>query len=192
MATRKSRNTDSTSKLSESTSELRQALTQRKKVELVEFLLVLAEEDLRILRKLTIRFKMTASVERLEAATRQAIVDATAFDKRDMNRNFNYDREAYAEAKRLLELLVAAEQCAVVMQLSLELMKLGSHQVEMSDEGLMTDDIEECLNVVIQALKKSSLSSAEVIAWCSAMLENDCVRFIAEKPLKSLLNQFQQ
>ena len=43
------------------------------------------------------------------------------------------------------------------MELSLELMKQGSYQVEMSDEGLMTDDIEECLRVVVQALKKCDL-----------------------------------
>ena len=43
------------------------------------------------------------------------------------------------------------------MELSLELMKQGSCQVEMSDEGLMTYDIEECLQVVVAALKKCDL-----------------------------------
>ena len=40
------------------------------------------------------------------------------------------------------------------MELSLELMKQGSYQVEMSDEGLMTEDIEDCLNVVLKALEE--------------------------------------
>jgi hypothetical protein len=58
------------------------------------------------------------------------------------------------------------------MSLALDLMKRGSYQVEMGDEALMTEDIEDCLSVVLEALRKSDLAAAEVIAWCSAMLEN--------------------
>ena len=43
-------------------------------------------------------------------------------------------------------------------------------QVEMSDEGIMTDDIENCLTAVFQGLKKCDLPVDEVIAWCAAML----------------------
>jgi hypothetical protein len=46
----------------------------------------------------------------------------------------------------------------------MELMKHGSHQVEMSDEGLMTEDIEGCLNVVLEALKTCALPAAGVMA----------------------------
>ena len=56
------------------------------------------------------------------------------------------------------------------MALSLGLMKQGSYQVEMSDEGLMTDDIEACLRVVINALKKSHLPPGDIIEWCVAMI----------------------
>ena len=71
-------------------------------------------------------------------------------------------------------------------------MKQGSYQVEMSDEGLMTDDIEDCLKVVLEAVRKCDLPAAEVIAWCSAMLENDRVGFIACEPLQALRNHFQR
>jgi hypothetical protein len=67
----------------------------------------------------------------------------------------------------------------------------GSYQVEMSDEGMMTDDIEECLSVVLKNLKKCDLPAVEVVAWCSAMLENDRVRFIATDGIESLRNQMQ-
>jgi hypothetical protein len=70
-------------------------------------------------------------------------------------------------------------------------MKQGSYQVEMSDEGLMTADIEECLSVVHKALTKCDLPADEVIAWCSAMLANDRVGFIAREPLQSLRNHCQ-
>jgi hypothetical protein len=56
----------------------------------------------------------------------------------------------------------------------------------MSDEGLMTDDIEDCLSVVLKALVKCDLPADEVLAWCSAMLNNYRVRCIAREPLLSL------
>jgi len=56
----------------------------------------------------------------------------------------------------------------------------------MSDEGLMAQDIEDCLSVVLKALEKCDLPANEVIAWCSAMLDNDRVGFIAREPLQAL------
>jgi hypothetical protein len=175
----------------EPTAELTRALARRTKKELVEVLLELARADRGVLRQLTARFDVAAAPDELVAATRQAIVDATDFDKRDMNRNFDYDYEAYAEVKRNLARLIDAGQLPLAMQLSLELMKQGSHQVEMSDEGMMTEDIEDCLTSVFTALKKCDLSGAQVLTWCTAMLANDCVGFIAEKQLQSLRNHIQ-
>jgi hypothetical protein len=68
--------------------ELRRALTKRKKSELVDILVELAEADRGVLRRLTARLDVAATADELIAATRQAIADATAFDKRDINRNF--------------------------------------------------------------------------------------------------------
>ena len=146
----------------------------------------LAEADRGVLRQLTARFDLATAPDELVAATRQAIADATDFDERDINRNFDYDDEAYGEVKRNLGRLIGSGQLRPAMPLALELMKRGSYQVEMSDEGLMTEDIEDGLKVVLEALRKSDLPAAEVIAWCSAMLENDRVGFIAREPLQSL------
>jgi uncharacterized Zn finger protein len=169
-----------------SMAELRQALSRRKKAELVDVLLELAQADRGVLRQLSARFDVAAAPNELVAATRQAIADATAFDKRDINHNFDYDDEAYQEVKRNLGRLVAMGQWRPVMQLSLELMKQGSYQVEMSDEGLMTEDIEDCLSVVLEALETCELPATEIITWCSAMLDTDRVGFIAREPLQSL------
>ena len=65
------------------------------------------------------------------------VADATDFDERDINRNFDYDYEAYAEVKRNLSRLIDLGELRLALELSLELMKQGSYQVEMSDEGLM-------------------------------------------------------
>jgi hypothetical protein len=170
---------------------LRQALSRRKKAELVDVLLELAQADRTVLRQLTARFDVAAAPAELVAATRQAIADATAFDVRDINRNFDYDDEAYGEVKRNLGRLIASGQLRLAMELAVELMRQGSRQVEMSDEGLMTEDVEECLGVVLEALRKCDLPAAEVIAWCSAMINNDRVGFIAREPLQSLRKHFQ-
>jgi hypothetical protein len=173
------------------TAELRQALSRRKKAELVDALLELAQADRGVLRQLTARFDVAAAPDELVAAAHQAIADATAFDERDINRNFAYDYEAYQEVKRNLGRLIDAGQVRPAMQLALGLMKQGSYQVEMSDEGLMAQDIEDCLAVVLKALKKCDLPATEVIVWCSAMLDNDRVGFIARESLQSLRNRVQ-
>jgi hypothetical protein len=171
--------------------ELRAAFARRKKAELVDVLVELAQGNRGVLRQLTARFDVATATDELVAATRQAIADATDFDERDINRNFDYDYQAYSEVKQNLGHLVSSGQLRPAMPLSLELMKRGSYQVEMSDEGLMTEDIEDCLKVVLEALRKCDLPAAEVIAWCSSMLDNDRVGFIAREPLQSLRNHFQ-
>jgi len=191
MSKRKSKKAASTGKRTDATAELRKALTSRRKAELVSALLELAQADRGVLRQLTARFDVAAAPAELVAATRQAIADATDFDERDINRNFDYDYEAYEEVKRNLGRLIASGNLRLAMQLALELMKQGSYQVEMSDEGMMTEDIQDCLSVVLQTLKKCDLPADEVIAWCSAMLDSDRVGFIAQEPLQSLRSHFQ-
>jgi uncharacterized Zn finger protein len=171
--------------------DLRRALTKRKKSELLDTLIEFAEADQRVLRELRARFDVTATLEDLVSQTRQAILEATAFDKRDINRNFAYDYGAYAEVKRNLARLIASGQLPVAMELALDLMKRGSYQVEMSDEGLMTEDIQDCLSVVIESLSQSDLAANEVIAWCEAMRASDRVGFVAEKPLEALRERVQ-
>jgi hypothetical protein len=165
---------------------LRQALGRRKKAELVDALVELAEGDRRILRQLTAWFDVATTLDELVAATHQAIADATDFDERQINRNFDYDYEAYAEVERNLGRLIASGQWRLAMTLTLELMEYGSYQVEMSDEGLMAEDVEACLKVVIEAVTKSDLPADEVLAWCSALLEADHMGFIARGPLEAL------
>lgn len=170
---------------------LRTALTKRRKDELVDVLIGLAHEDRGIRRQLTARFDVTAAPPELIAATRRAIADATEFDPREINHNFSFDYQAYDEVKRNLSRLIALGQLRPVMELALELMRDGSYQVEMSDEGLMTEEIEGCLQIVIAALEKCDLQRDEVITWCDAMLEHDRVGFIATKELKNLRSQLE-
>ena len=166
-------------------------MSDRAKSELVDILLELAEADRGILRQLTAQFDVAAAPAELVAATRAAINDASDFDERDINRNFDYDYAAYNQVKRNFEQLIRAGQFRPAMELALELMNQGSYQVEMSDEGLMTQDIEDCLSVVLKSLRKCGLPAHELIAWCSAMLKSDRVGFIATEELQTLRTHFQ-
>lgn len=169
---------------------LRKALSPRTKREWIDALVELAG-DRGILRRLDARFELGASLPELVGATRQAIADATDFDEREINYNFDYDYGAYGEVKRNLGRLVALGQLRLAMELSRELMDQGSHQVEMSDEGLMTSDIEECLPVVVAALSKSNLSPGEIVAWCKAMIASDRVGCIYDRELRALQCRFE-
>ncbi len=170
---------------------LRQALAHRTKDELIDMLMKMARDDRAVLRKLSAHFELQPPLEDLLAQTRQAIVDATAFDKRDMNRNFSYDERAYSHVERNLQRLIELGQLHTAMELSLELIDKGSHQVEASDEGLMTDDIEACLRPVLKAIRTCDLPSAEVTTWCADMLQRDRVGFICEQELRELREHFE-
>ena len=170
--------------------QLRKMLGKQKKVELVEAMIELADNDRVVLRGLQMRFGDNGSTDQLIRATRQAIVDATEVDESRINYNFDYDDGAYETIKRNLKLLTEQGHFESTMELSLELMKHGSYQVESSDEGLMTEEIEDCIQVVINALKKSDLEPKQVSKWSGAMTVADRVGFICDRELASLEKQF--
>jgi hypothetical protein len=169
---------------------LRKALAKRTKDELIDLLVELAGENREVLRRVAERIDLQAAPQELVAATRQAIADATNFDERDINRNFDYDYTAYGEVKRNFGHLIQSGELPLAMELSLELMEQGSYQVEMSDEGLMTHEIEECFGKVLPALKKCDLPPREVHAWCAEMLRRDRVGFICRQELTALRDHF--
>jgi len=173
---------------------LRKALAKRRKDELIDILVTIAREDRVVLRRLAAHFELQTPPKELLAATRQAMADATDFDERDINHNFSYDYEAYRQVQRNMHRLIEMEQLRPAMEpmeLSLELMGQGSYQVELSDEGLMADDIEACFRPVLKALRKCDLPAAEGIAWCAEMLKRDRVGCLCDQELRTLRQQFE-
>ena len=75
MPKRKPRKAAPASKQQASTAELRQALSRRKKVELVDVLLELAQEDRGVLRQLTARFDVAATSDERVLAVRLQNLD---------------------------------------------------------------------------------------------------------------------
>lgn len=150
---------------------LEAAVQKQSKDTLAAALMDLARHDQSIRRKLEQKFNVKVPPVDLVVATRAAICDATDFDEREMNTNFEIDYEAYKTIQRNFKQLIKLGQIADVMELARELMKDGSYQVEMSDEGLMSSEIEECIRLVVRAIQKSGLPARQVTDWCDAMVK---------------------
>ncbi len=173
---------------SSSRDRLRAILAKQTTEDLVQMIVDLSDDNSHILRQVQQRFKIedTMTVEELVAATKVAISDATEVDEDRLNYNFDYDYKAYETVARNFMKLVALGHWKEVMELSVGLMHDGSYQVECSDEGLMTDEIQDCLLPVIKAIGKSGLKSADIDQWCKLMLATDRVKFICREELFAL------
>jgi hypothetical protein len=161
-------------------------LSKHTKAVLIDELVELIDDDRRLARRLALRFQVESPPEALVQETRLAIAEATDYDEREINYNFDYDYVAYQTVEKNLKKLVRAGDHESVMDLALVLMKSGSEQVEMSDEGLMTDDIEDCLRVVIKAMKASDLPAETIRTWAKNMRRADRVAFICDEELGAL------
>ena len=71
----------------------------------------------------------------------------------------------YPKVREHLKQLADRGQVAAVLELGAQLLQRGREQIELSDEGLMTDDLADCMKVVFSVLPKSSLEPAEQMQW---------------------------
>jgi hypothetical protein len=173
-------------KIKQAKVDWRKALSKQTKAELIDALVALIKADRQIARRLAERFQIVLPPETWIVETRQAIADATTYDFHEMNSNFGYDDEAYETIQKNFEQLIKTGSIEPAMDLALELMKSGSKQVEMSDQGLMSDDIEDCLCAVIKALKSADLSAETKRTWAKNMQRADRVGFICDEELAAL------
>lgn len=151
----------------------------------------MAHQDRLFRRKVEWRFGLISLVPDLVSSIRQAISEATTFDENDCNSDFDYDSEAYLIIKDYLVRLIEMGAIAEVMQLSLELMEKGSRQVEASDVGMMTEDIQNCLIVVLNALKSGDLPASEAIRFCEQLAHRDRIGCICEEEIQALRSWFE-
>jgi hypothetical protein len=111
-----------------------------------------------------------------------AIGIATKVDERQLNYNFDYDWRAYDAVHRGLSKLIQKNAFGEAKSLVLKLMDKGSYQMECSDEGMMGEEIESCLRVVISAV----VGSPGVGDWALEMLRHDRIGFLCERELTEL------
>ena len=124
---------------------LRVASARRKKVDLIELLLRLAEEEKSCSWILERELDLDKPIALLVHDVEAAITLATKVDKRRLNYNFDYDWRAYEAIRFGLAQLIEKTALDEAKALALKLMRAGSHQIECSDEGLMRDEIERVL-----------------------------------------------
>lgn len=163
---------------------IRTALTKRKKAELIDLLVEYADENIEIRRDLESRFEIEKPTNLVVTDVDIAIRQATQVDERRLNHNFDYDYGAYEAAQTGLKRLVETGEHEEAKRLSLELMKRGSYQVACSDEGMMTEEIEDCLKPVIKAFAKTG--GVEAKEWATAMIAADEVGFICDTELTKI------
>ena len=159
-------------------------LRQRTKADLIAMILMIARDHAVVARELEGRLDVEKPVDLLVADVSSSIDRATDFDERMMNYNFDVDWQAYADVQKGLSQLVDLGHLEDAKSLALKLMKGGSYQVKCSDEGLMTEEISECLKPVIHAVKAAG--GVEAAKWAKDMRIADRVGFICDKELAKL------
>ena len=161
---------------------LRKALKKVKKADLVEMTLRAAKHNKETEWLLEKKFGLEKPVDLIVHDICVAIDRATKVNKWELNYNFSFDWDAYDAVRHGLSELIRKDAIAEAKRLALDLMRKGSYQIECSDEGLMQDQIEACLRVVIEAVKESP----DTREWAQEMIRADCVGFVCERELTAL------
>ncbi len=167
--------------------QIEKALGKRTKANIIELILLLAKENALLTRDLERELAIEKPIDLLVGDISSAIDRATDFDEREVNYDFDVDWQAYEDVREGLKKLIELGQLEHAKHLAVRLMLAGSYQVECSDEGLMADDIQDCLRLVIQAVQAANdKDSAE---WAAKMLGSDRVGCICDQELKKLAGQ---
>lgn len=159
-------------------------LRKQTKAELIALLLAIGKKDLAVLRELETRLQVERPLDLLVAELSVAIGRATDFEEGGRRNDLDIDWEAYKDVKKGLARLIELGHLAEARLLAVHLMKAGSRQVEASDEGLMADELSECLRPVIRAVQRSGDHTAA--EWAGEMQTADRVGFICERELGKL------
>lgn len=159
-------------------------LRKQSKAKLIALLLAIGKKDWAVLRELETRLQVERPLDLLIAEVSVSITRATDFEEGRRRNDLDIDWEAYEEVKKGLARLLELGHLAEARLLAIHLMKAGSRQVEASDEGLMADELSECLRPVIRAVQRSGDHTAA--EWASAMQAADRVAFICERELAKL------
>lgn len=164
---------------------IEKALRKRTKADLIQMILTIARDHAAVARELESQLEVEKPLDLLIADVSSAIDRATDFDERMMNYNFDVDWQAYDDVRKGLTKLVELGRLDDAKSLALKLMQAGSYQVVCSDEGLMTDDLEECLRPVIRAVKASG--GKDATKWATEMRGADRVGFICDRELAKIV-----
>lgn len=161
---------------------LRAALQKIKKADLVELTLRISQQEKGSEWMLENEIELDKPIDLLVHDVTVAIDAATKVDQLQLNYNFDYDWRAYEAVRRGLSQLIQKNAIEEVKSLALKLMDKGSYQIECSNEGMMQEEIESSLRLVISAVA----TSPEAKAWAHEMLLRDRMGFLCERELTEI------
>jgi len=150
-------------------------LKNKTKVELIALIHELAEQYPEMARELADRRQITtgnvkALTARLEEEI-QDIGDEPGWQNYWQGEGYTPD---YSGIRKKLKTLLKMGHADEVLTLGQELVATGTRQVEESnDEGETAMEIAECMPVIVEALDKSSLDSADRLNWALDAVLND-------------------
>src|SRR5436190_19029760 len=122
---------------------LSRELKQLDKLELISCLTILAEKVPEVWDALEGLLNLEPqTLADLVSRTEMAISSATDCEDWEFNRNYDYDSAAYVRIQKKFRQLIKLGQLEAAMKLAERLAAEGSYQVEVSDEGLMSTEIE--------------------------------------------------
>ena len=151
---------------------LRSYLQEHTKAELVELLLELAETHDVVRQSLENRRSLTTGeIRKVLKRIRSEIaaLEEPAWD----SHHYGYQMRNTDRLKAMLQALVASGQVDAAVRLGPELLAAGTQALDYEHEGESTEAIGDCLDVIFQALDRSSLSPADRIEWVLDMALGD-------------------
>ena len=162
------------------------ALRFQGKEQLVQILTKLCVENIQARWSIEAELEMSKPVELILLDIREAIRRATQVDEKRINHNPPVDWEAYAEVKRLMEMLVSVGASDEAMEIAIHFMGEASRQIEYSDEGMMLEEVEACLQPILDSLK--DFDERQRALWSLRMQAADRVGFVCHDKLQSWSN----
>lgn len=153
-------------------SSLRAYLQEHTNAELVALLLELAETHDEVRQSLENRRSLTSGETR--KVLQRIRSEIAALEEPDWE-SHHYGSQAVntERLKAMLQAMVASGQVDAAVRLGPELLAAGSRALQYEHEGESSDAIGECLDVLFQALDRSSMSPADRIAWALDMSLDD-------------------
>jgi len=156
--------------------EINQFLIGKTKAQLIELIHEIAQQHPEIAQALEDRRQLSSGhTEKLVARLRreiQEIGDQPGW--RDYWRDDGYTPD-YSGIRKKLETLLGAGHADEVLALGWELVSIGIHQVEESqDEGETGFEVTSCMPVIVEALDQASLDIADKLDWAlDAVLKDE-------------------
>ncbi len=162
------------------------ALRRVRKDTLIQLLSRLCDESIYARWCIEAELEISKPLDLILHDLREAIRLATDAGDEPVNNNLTTDWKAYAEVKRLMELLVSAGALNEAMEIAIHFMEEASHQIEGSDEGMMLEDVEECLQPVLDALE--NFDETQRSSWAFRMQRSDCLGVVCRERLQRWSN----